>query len=619
MEHQATPRLSASEEDLLFLDPHDLLRDPSILLDDAGLDGPLDIDEATIPHAGDKRRTSITLAMDALDAFAPSTPPRLEPNEPPMLDAVEKRHSARSNSNISDYFLHNADFEELIASTPLDVALGSMVAAASAPSGRQWTCVFTSQFFPQYWRNDRKNLQCFPLCREYGEYSVGRRAGLEHVRQGPCSEPVTGTLSAPAGIGEDILDRLRIFGRFVEARSPMGASVLDPISQVPLGDAMEPHMLRDLKRVSCAGQVDRVARDRLDFFVPPSSRGWKFDVPLDRNKKSKGHTARFAFEVVIVGPGGHSAGGGSLQHVYSRARSPEFEITSTRTLTRDIQQQEQQQVASQSIDNLFLADVDFGEDLWDTSGGETSSRKRVRALYAQNKTRAAQADAAREAKAASPSHVPPVPQVDSAPPTPRGSDDIIVYPDQLRGSGKSMEQPLGEGGPRAPTPPHRRESAATAIPHKPFRLSLAFVLWLPPFGFFGAHHVYLDRQRWAAVNCATVGVLLVSWVLDAFRLPMLVSEANLRTDSGRVAHELQLSELALVWAVLGLFGGHHFALHRWGWGVLYACTLGGFVVGWLLDGARLDALLESEAKVNSSMKQRSQKRSHVAIPLALEA
>jgi len=39
----------------------------------------------------------------------------------------------------------------------------------------------------------------------------------------------------------------------------------------------------------------------------------------------------------------------------------------------------------------------------------------------------------------------------------------------------------------------------------------------------------------------------------------------------------------ILWLLLGIFGAHHFYLRRPLMGVLYLCTAGLFVIGWLID------------------------------------
>ena len=48
----------------------------------------------------------------------------------------------------------------------------------------------------------------------------------------------------------------------------------------------------------------------------------------------------------------------------------------------------------------------------------------------------------------------------------------------------------------------------------------------------------------------------------------------------------------LLWALFGLFGGHRFYVGRWESGLVYMFTLGGCLVGWIIDGFILPQLVE---------------------------
>ncbi len=52
---------------------------------------------------------------------------------------------------------------------------------------------------------------------------------------------------------------------------------------------------------------------------------------------------------------------------------------------------------------------------------------------------------------------------------------------------------------------------------------------------------------------------------------------------------------------LGLVGGHHFYLHRPGWGILYFFTFGLFGVGWMADLFRMPYLVK---KTNQHLQER---------------
>ncbi len=48
----------------------------------------------------------------------------------------------------------------------------------------------------------------------------------------------------------------------------------------------------------------------------------------------------------------------------------------------------------------------------------------------------------------------------------------------------------------------------------------------------------------------------------------------------------------ILWALFGLFGGHRFYVGRWESGLVYMFTLGGCLVGWIIDGFILPQLVE---------------------------
>ncbi|KAK3086034.1 hypothetical protein FSP39_012423 [Pinctada imbricata] len=67
-----------------------------------------------------------------------------------------------------------------------------------------------------------------------------------------------------------------------------------------------------------------------------------------------------------------------------------------------------------------------------------------------------------------------------------------------------------------------------------------------------------------------------------------------------------LDDAFLLWATLGLFGAHHFYLHRYFFGVLYLLTLGLFFGGWLIDFFRMRELVKdsNEKMENPDLKDR---------------
>uniref|UniRef100_A0A6A7G919 Caffeoylshikimate esterase n=1 Tax=Hirondellea gigas TaxID=1518452 RepID=A0A6A7G919_9CRUS len=71
-------------------------------------------------------------------------------------------------------------------------------------------------------------------------------------------------------------------------------------------------------------------------------------------------------------------------------------------------------------------------------------------------------------------------------------------------------------------------------------LILAYILWLPPFGLFGFHNFYLNRKEQGFAFLFTGGLLGIGWIIDFFRLPSLLTTANivLATNTGAQRREV---------------------------------------------------------------------------------
>ena len=61
----------------------------------------------------------------------------------------------------------------------------------------------------------------------------------------------------------------------------------------------------------------------------------------------------------------------------------------------------------------------------------------------------------------------------------------------------------------------------------------AYVLAFP-LGFLGLHHFYLNRPGWGFLYFFSLGCFGVGWILDLFRMPCLVKEANQRLEEERM-------------------------------------------------------------------------------------
>ena len=113
----------------------------------------------------------------------------------------------------------------------------------------------------------------------------------------------------------------------------------------------------------------------------------------------------------------------------------------------------------------------------------------------------------------------------------------------------------------------------------------AYVLCVSPLGIFGAHHFYLERYLNGGFYIGTLGMFGFGWIFDWFRLPVLY-ERYASEDEHKYPDEAYM-----YWFPFGIFGLHHFYLGNKRWGIIYLCTLGCLLVGWIIDGFRLVYLL----------------------------
>lgn len=118
----------------------------------------------------------------------------------------------------------------------------------------------------------------------------------------------------------------------------------------------------------------------------------------------------------------------------------------------------------------------------------------------------------------------------------------------------------------------------------------AYIMCVSPLGIFGVHHFYLQRYLNGVLYALTLGLFGFGWIFDMLRLPVLYDRY---ADEDKHKYP---DEAYLFWFPFGLFGLHYFYLENNKWGILYACTLGCFGVGWIIDGVRMLSLVKDYNK-----------------------
>ena len=108
-------------------------------------------------------------------------------------------------------------------------------------------------------------------------------------------------------------------------------------------------------------------------------------------------------------------------------------------------------------------------------------------------------------------------------------------------------------------------------------LLLGYLLWF--FGFTGAHRFYYGKPVTGTIWFFTFGLFFIGWIIDLFLIPSMDREADFRFFQG--PYDYNLSWLLLTF--LGIFGVHRFYLGKWFTGLLWLCTGGLFLMGYLYD------------------------------------
>ena len=73
-------------------------------------------------------------------------------------------------------------------------------------------------------------------------------------------------------------------------------------------------------------------------------------------------------------------------------------------------------------------------------------------------------------------------------------------------------------------------------------------------GFLGAHHFYLRRPLFGLLYFFTFGLFGVGYIVDWFRVPCLVEEANRKIDNPAEIPKKSLFDAYLLWFPGGFFG-----------------------------------------------------------------
>ncbi len=120
---------------------------------------------------------------------------------------------------------------------------------------------------------------------------------------------------------------------------------------------------------------------------------------------------------------------------------------------------------------------------------------------------------------------------------------------------------------------------------------LGYLLWI--FGIIGAHRFYYGKQVTGVIWFFTFGLFFIGWIIDLLLIPSMERQAERRFVPGPVNYDLTWILLTF----LGVFGVHRFYMGKIFTGLLYLCTGGLFLIGYLYDFLTLN---EQLSQVNSA-------------------
>lgn len=119
-------------------------------------------------------------------------------------------------------------------------------------------------------------------------------------------------------------------------------------------------------------------------------------------------------------------------------------------------------------------------------------------------------------------------------------------------------------------------------------IPLGYLLWI--FGFTGAHRFYYGKTWTGVLYYCTFGLFLIGWIVDFFLIPNMERDSNRKYSQGK--YDYSIAWLLLTF--LGLFGVHRFYLGKWITGIIWLCTGGFFLIGYLYDFLNMNEMVSEQ-------------------------
>lgn len=314
--------------------------------------------KADVQHSIEPTSTSSTyvdFSMDELqdlseyfltDQFVPPNS-----NANPVASTANHQPTSRSEKQSNYKKIHSLDFDTTDFVEPAGIKQESVLdidamAALMHPSRPHAVAPAALSPFPaiidiqtpfleKYWRNDRKNIQCFPYCPEHGDYYRVRIENLQHRCKGVCRAAVKARVTIPTS------QPLTQQGLLVLARCNSTFSRNEALTSQSYLNVSE---MKTLQSLSAMGVIDMFTptADGVQFDVTFYPDVWKFEFDLPKKRRNistnspveteldhLGSEFLYFFEIDVF----YSPEKMSFQRL-GHSESINFQIGNTRTLLR---------------------------------------------------------------------------------------------------------------------------------------------------------------------------------------------------------------------------------------------------------------------------------------------
>lgn len=216
-------------------------------------------------------------------------------------------------------------------------------------------------FLEKYWRNDRKNIQCFPYCPEHGDYYRVRIEDLQHRCKGVCRAAVKARITIPT------TQPLTQQGLLVLARCNSTFSRNEALTSQPYLNTTE---MKSLQSLSAVGVIDTFLQTadgngiqfevtfypdvwKFEFDLPKKRRNISANSPVETEIEHLGSEFLYFFEIDVF----YSPEKMSFQRL-GHTESINFQIGNTRTLLRQRNKMTEDATPTGANDGDRVLDVD---------------------------------------------------------------------------------------------------------------------------------------------------------------------------------------------------------------------------------------------------------------------